>query len=61
MLSTLLLMNAYTINIRKVVAHWGRRQWQPTPVLLPGESHGRRSLVGCRLQGRTESDMAEAT
>ena len=24
-----------------------RRQWQPTPVLLPGKSHGRRSLVGC--------------
>ena len=24
-----------------------RRQWHPTPVLLPGESHGRRSLVGC--------------
>ena len=25
-----------------------RRQWQPTPVLLPGKSYGRRSLVGCR-------------
>ena len=25
----------------------GRRQWHPTPVLLPGKSHGRRSLVGC--------------
>ena len=24
-----------------------KRQWQPTPVLLPGKSHGRRSLVGC--------------
>ena len=24
-----------------------RRQWQPAPVLLPGESHGQRSLVGC--------------
>ena len=30
------------------VAIW-RRQWQPTPVLLPGKSHGRRSLVGCSL------------
>ena len=29
-----------------------RRQWQPTPVLLPGESHGRRSLVGCSPWGR---------
>ena len=26
-----------------------RRQWHPTPVLLPGKSHGRRSLVGCRV------------
>ena len=40
--------------------HW-RRQWQPTPVLLPGRSHGRGSLVGCRLLGRTESDTTEAT
>ena len=31
-------------------------QWHPTPVLLPGESHGRRSLVGCCLWGREESD-----
>ena len=31
--------------------HW-RRKWQPTPALLPGESHGRRSLVGCHLWGR---------
>ena len=40
--------------------HW-RRKWQPTPVFLPGESQGRRSLVGCRLWGRTESDTTEAT
>ena len=32
---------------------WGwRRQWHPTPVLLPGNSHGRRSLVGCSPWGR---------
>ena len=36
-----------------------RRQWQPTPVLLPGNSHGRRSLVGCSLWGREESDTTE--
>ena len=36
-----------------------RRQWQPTPVLLPRESHGRRSLVGFRLWGRRESDTTE--
>ena len=36
-----------------------RRQWHPTPVLLPGKSHGRRSLVGCSPWGHTESDTTE--
>ena len=36
-----------------------RRQWQPTPVLLPGKSHGWRSLVGCSPWGRWESDATE--
>ena len=40
--------------------HW-RRKWQPTPAFLSGESQGWGSLVGCRLWGRTESDMTEAT
>ena len=40
--------------------HW-RRKWQPTPVLLPGESQGRGSLVGCRLWGHTESETTEVT
>ena len=40
--------------------HW-RWKWQPTPVLLPGESQGWGSLVGCCLWGRTESDTTEAT
>ena len=35
-----------------------RRAWQPTPVFLPGESHGQRSLVG--LWGHKESDTTEA-
>ena len=35
------------------------RQWHPSPVLLPGTSHGRRSLVGCSPWGRQESDMTE--
>ena len=35
----------------------GRRQWHPTPVLLPGKSHGWRSLVGCGPWGREESDF----
>ena len=37
----------------------GRRRWHPTPVLLPGKSHGRRSLVGCSPWGREESDTTE--
>ena len=37
------------------------RKWQPTPVVLPGESQGRGSLVGCCLWGCTESDTTEAT
>ena len=36
-----------------------RRKWQPTPVSLPGESHGPRSLVGYSPRGRKESDMTE--
>ena len=36
-----------------------RRQWHPTPVLLPGKSHGWRSLVGCSPWGHEESHMTE--
>ena len=43
-----------------IFMHW-RRKWQPTPVLLLGESQGRGWLVACRLWGRTESDTTEAT
>ena len=35
------------------------KQWHPTPVLLPGKSHGRRSLVGCSPWGLKETDTAE--
>ena len=38
---------------------WWRRKWQPTPVLLPGKSHGWRSLVGYSPWGRKELDMTE--
>ena len=38
-----------------------RRAWQPTPVFLPGEAYGQRSLAGYRPQGCKESDMTEAT
>ena len=36
-----------------------RRRWHPTPVLLPGKSHGRRSLEGCSPRGGKESDTTE--
>ena len=36
-----------------------RRQWHPTPVLLPGKSHGQRSLEGCSPWDREESDMTD--
>ena len=38
-----------------------RRKWQPTPVFLPEESHGQRSLAGCSPWGHRESDTTEAT
>ena len=38
-----------------------RRKWQPTPVLLPEESHGQRSLEGCSPWGHKESDTTEVT
>ena len=36
-----------------------KKAWQPTPVFLPGESHGQRSLVGYSPWGRKESDRTE--
>ena len=41
-----------------ILATW-RRQWHPTPVLLPGKSHGLRSPVGCSPWGSWESDTNE--
>ena len=38
-----------------------RRKWKPTPVCLPGESHGQRSLVGYSPWGHKELDMTKAT
>ena len=46
-------------DLGRLVNRYGRRQWHPTPVLLPGKSHGRRSLVGCSPWGRKESDLTE--
>ena len=38
---------------------WGRRQWHPTPVLLPGKFHGLRSLMSCSPRGREDLDTTE--
>ena len=43
----------------RIITRCRRRQWHPTLVLLPGKSHGRRSLVGCSPWGREESDTTE--
>ena len=51
MLMVVMLIMGDTIHV------WGRRQWHPTSVLLPGKSHGRSSLEGCRpwgAEGRTQ-------
>jgi len=47
-----------TILFRCHIRKW-KGQWHPTPVLLPGGSHGRRSLVGCSPWGHEESDTTE--
>ena len=57
-----LLANAR--DMRDAVRSLGRedpleRKWQPTPVFLPGESHGPRSLEGCSPWGRNELDTTE--
>ena len=53
-------------NVREAGSIWvgkilWRRTWQPTPVFLPGDSHGQRSLAGYSPQVCTESDMTEVT
>ena len=40
-----------------VVMYGWKRQWHPTPVFLPGKSHGWRSLVGCSPWSHEDSDM----
>ena len=47
----------YEIHIIYILI-W-RRQWHPTPALLPGKSHGWRSLVGCNPWGCEELDTTE--
>ena len=51
-----ILMIVFLSFIRVLIR---RRPWYPTPVLLPGKSHGRRSLVGCSPWGHEVLDMTE--
>ena len=48
-----------TLAFSIICANSWRRQWHPTPVLLPGKSHGWRSLVRCSPWGHQESDTTE--
>jgi len=48
-----------SIILLKICAGFRRGQWHPTPVLLPGRSHGRRGLEGCSPWGCWRSDMTE--
>ena len=46
-------------NLNHCAPYFRRRQWHPTLVLLPGKSHGWRSLMRCSPWGRSESDTTE--
>ena len=58
MVKNLLAMRENRFNpwVRKMP---GRREWQPTPVFLPGEFHGRRHLGGYSSRGHKELDRTE--
>ena len=56
MVKNLLAMHEFNPCVRKIP--W-RREWQPTPVFLPGEFHEKRSLAGYTLWGYKELDTAE--
>ena len=60
-----MVKNPYAGDMRHGFDPWvgknpQRRKWQPTPVFLPGESHGQRSLGDYSPYGHRESDMTEA-
>jgi len=46
------------LNKARSSVWYQRRQWHPTPVLLPGKSHGWRSLVGCSPWGRWATSLS---
>ena len=52
-------INPLSVVLLAIIFSLWRRKWQPTPVFLPGESHGWRGLVGYSLWGCKESDMTK--
>ena len=58
-LSSLFSPTPFISSFWPLLCLFWRRQCHPTPVLLPGKSHGPRSLVGCSPWGRYESDTTE--
>ena len=54
---TVVLVSSLSVEILEHAESLRRRQWHPTPVLLPGKSHGQRSLVGCRPSQTRLSDF----
>ena len=57
--TSLFLLPLHTPFFPGIYTWFWRRQWHPTPVLLPGKSHGWRSLVSSSPWGRQESDTTE--
>ena len=55
-LKIIIIFNVYCIY--SAMPGFRRRQWHPTPVLLPGKSHGQRSLVGCNPWGHYQLDTS---
>ena len=53
------ITDSMDISLSKLREIVQRRRWHPTPVLLPGKSHGWRRLVGCSPWGCEESDTTE--
>ena len=53
------ISRSFFLNLTTSRKHPWRGQWHPTPVLLPGKSHGQRSLVGCSPWGLEELDTTE--
>ena len=49
----------HSFKCQRILFWCNVKQWHPTPVLLPGKSHGQRSLVGCSPWGHKELDTTE--